>query len=63
MNFLYKKLTTSTVKWNESDEKKFEEVKAALIRAPVLTLPDMNKPFQLSVDVLNQTVYGILTQD
>lgn len=63
VKFLYEKLTTSTVKWNESDEKKFEEVKAALIRAPVLTLPDVNKPFQLFVDVLNQTVYGVLTQD
>lgn len=33
------------------------------MRAPVLSHPDLDKPFQLFVDTSNQTAYGVLTQD
>ncbi|XP_071311642.1 uncharacterized protein [Agelaius tricolor] len=50
VKFLYEKLTTEQIKWVEKDKEEFRGVKEALTAAPVLSLPDVKKPFQLFVD-------------
>ncbi|KFV10606.1 hypothetical protein N340_06269, partial [Tauraco erythrolophus] len=55
VKFLYEKLTNNQLKWSTEDDKKFEEIKRTLIQAPVLSLPDLEKPFYLFVNVSNQT--------
>ncbi|KFO57809.1 hypothetical protein N302_07169, partial [Corvus brachyrhynchos] len=55
VKFLYEKLTTDRIKWTEQDEERFKELKEALMTAPVLSLPDVKKQFQLFVDVSNHT--------
>uniref|UniRef100_A0A8B9UUB8 Reverse transcriptase/retrotransposon-derived protein RNase H-like domain-containing protein n=1 Tax=Anas zonorhyncha TaxID=75864 RepID=A0A8B9UUB8_9AVES len=57
------KLTNNQLKWFTEDDQKFEEIKRALIQAPVLSLPDLEKPFYLFVNTSKQTAYGVLTQD
>ncbi|RMB96460.1 hypothetical protein DUI87_27135 [Hirundo rustica rustica] len=61
--FLYEKLTKDKIKWTEQDDKELQRLKEALVTAPVLSLPDINKKFQLFVDVSNHTAYGVLTQE
>lgn len=34
-----------------------------MLQAPVLSLPDLGKPFQLFVSTTHQTAYEVLTQD
>lgn len=63
VKFLYEKFTTDKVKWTEKDEGEFQEAKEALVAAPVLSLPDVKRPFQLFVDVSSHTAHGMLTQD
>lgn len=63
LKFLYEKLTMDRIKWTEQGEERFKELKEALITAPVLSLPDAKRQFQLFVDVSNHTAYGVLTQD
>ncbi|TRZ07720.1 hypothetical protein HGM15179_019386 [Zosterops borbonicus] len=45
------------------DEEGFKELKETLIAAPVLSLPNVKRQFQLFVDVNNHTAHGVLTQD
>ncbi|RMC17331.1 hypothetical protein DUI87_05912 [Hirundo rustica rustica] len=61
--FLYEKLTAERIKWTEQDDKELERLKGALVTAPVLNLPDINKKFQLFVNVENHTAHGVLTQE
>lgn len=63
VKFLYEKLTTNHLKWTEKDQESFKQVKEALLQAPVLSLPDLDRPFQLFVNTTDQTAYGVLTQD
>ena len=63
VKFLYEKLTDNQLKWFTEDNQKFEEIKKALIQEPVLSLPDLEKPFYLFVNTSNQTAYGVLNQD
>ena len=63
VKFLHEKLTNNQFKWYVEDEKKFEEIKRTLVEAPVLSLPELEKPFYLFVNTSNQTAYGVLTQD
>ncbi|RMC20715.1 hypothetical protein DUI87_01567 [Hirundo rustica rustica] len=63
VKFLYEKLTTDKLKWTEQDERELRHLKEALIAAPVLSLPDVKKKFQLFIDVSNHTAHGVLTQD
>ncbi|RMB93249.1 hypothetical protein DUI87_30371 [Hirundo rustica rustica] len=63
VKFLYEKLTTDKLKWTEQDERELKHVKEALIAAPVLSLPDVKKKFQLFIDASNHTAHGVLTQD
>lgn len=44
------------------DENRWEDIKRDLVEAPVLSLPDSRKPFQLFINVDNRTAYGVLTQ-
>ncbi|KFQ56573.1 hypothetical protein N333_03578, partial [Nestor notabilis] len=55
VKFLYEKLTNEIFKWSMEDEEKFKDLKEVVTRTPVLTLPDLNKPFQLCVDTSNHT--------
>ncbi|KFV02845.1 hypothetical protein N339_00048, partial [Pterocles gutturalis] len=55
VKFLCDKLTNNQPKWLEEDTRRFEEVKRTLIEAPVLSLPDLEKPFYLFVNISNQT--------
>lgn len=45
------------------DEEKLEKLKDVFIQAPVLSLPNLDKPFQLFVNCGDQTAYGVLTQE
>lgn len=63
VKFLYEKLTLNVIKWSPEDEKKFQHIKDTLMRAPVLSLPDLDKPFRLFVDTSNHTAYRVLNQD
>ncbi|XP_017667104.1 PREDICTED: protein NYNRIN-like [Lepidothrix coronata] len=63
VKFLYEKLTKEKlVKWSDEDESKLEALKEDLMNSPVLSLPDIRKPFYLFVNVENGTAYGVLTQ-
>lgn len=55
--FLHEKLTGEKIKWNEEDEEKLRLIKKTLIEAPLLSLPDLERPFDLFVNVSNQTAY------
>jgi hypothetical protein len=48
--------------WGPNQQKAFEELKTALLRAPALVLPDPLKPFTLFVDGRRGTAKGVLTQ-
>jgi len=63
VKFLYEKLTTNSLKWTLEDDQLFNRIKRSLVEAPVLSLPDLNKPFHLFVNVSNQPAYGVLAQD
>ncbi|KFU99859.1 hypothetical protein N339_01410, partial [Pterocles gutturalis] len=53
VKFLYEKLTETQLEWSEDDDHKFEEIKKMLIQAPVLSLPDLERPFYLFVNISN----------
>lgn len=60
---MYEKITKNgLVKWTPEDEEHWENMKRDLVKAPVLSLPDIRKPFQLFINVENGTAYGVLTQ-
>ncbi|KAJ7428273.1 gag-pro-pol polyprotein [Willisornis vidua] len=64
VKFLYEKLTLDgLVKWSPKDESQLEELKTDLVNAPVLSLPDIKRPFFLFVNTENGTAYGVLTQE
>ncbi|KFV44721.1 hypothetical protein N341_11404, partial [Tyto alba] len=51
VKFLYEKLTKNgLVKWTPEDEEHWEIIKRDLTEAPVLSLPDIRKPFQLFIN-------------
>lgn len=51
------------VQWSQECEQAFHNLKNAIINAPVLKHPDMNKPFQLVCDASNFASGAILIQD
>ena len=63
VKFLYEKLVSDRLKWTEEDENKFQKLKETLAEPPVLSLPDVKRPFQLFITTSNQTAYGVLPQD
>lgn len=64
VKFLYKKLTKDgLLKWTKEDEKQLEKLKEELARPPVLSLPDLRRPFFLFVNSNEGTAYGVLAQE
>ena len=49
-------------KWTEEMEQSFTEIKAALLAAPALGLPDVTKRFHLFIDESKGIAKGVLTQ-
>ena len=49
--------------WDKECQRSFEELRNAIIQAPVLILPDFSKKFVLTVDAGNGTIAGVLQQD
>jgi hypothetical protein len=48
--------------WGPDQQKDFEKLKTALLRAPALALPDPLKPFTLFVDESRGIAKGVLMQ-
>jgi len=46
--------------WTEQCEKSFEELKRRLTNAPILTIPDINKPFDVFCDAFYQGLGAVL---
>ncbi|RMC21133.1 hypothetical protein DUI87_01991 [Hirundo rustica rustica] len=64
VKFLYKKLSQGElVKWHEKDDKHLKALQHDLVKAPVLSLPDLKRPFYLFVNTDSGTAYGVLTQE
>lgn len=49
-------------RWGDSQQKAFDTLKKAFTEAPVLTMPDMSKPFRLETDASNFATGAILSQ-
>jgi hypothetical protein len=49
--------------WTPACDEAFGQLKAALVQAPVLVLPDFEKPFTLVCDACDVAIGGILLQD
>jgi hypothetical protein len=50
-------------KWTPVCESSFPELKERLMTAPVLVMPDMEKPFSIYCDVSSQGLGCVLMQD
>eukprot|EP00253_Pinus_taeda_P029383 PITA_29383 len=48
--------------WSESQQKAFTELKHRLCSAPVLTLPDLQQPFEIETDAFDYAIGAVLTQ-
>lgn len=48
--------------WTKAHQRAFDKMKAALLQAPALALPDLTKPFTLFVDERTGVAQGVLTQ-
>lgn len=48
--------------WNQDHHSAFETLKKALLQAPALAMPDLNKPFTLYIEERNGITRGVLTQ-
>jgi hypothetical protein len=62
---LYLKLTqegSDPLLWTPEEIKQVDELKQALITAPMLALPSIEQPFHLFVNVKKGVVLGVLTQ-
>jgi hypothetical protein len=48
--------------WSESQQKVFEDLKHCLCSAPMLTLPDLQQPFEIETDASDYDIGAALTQ-
>ena len=48
--------------WPESQQKAFVELKHHLYSTPVLTLPDLQQPFEIETDASDYAIGAVLTQ-
>ena len=48
--------------WSEPQQKAFTELKNRLYSAPVLTLPDLQQPFEIETDASDYAIGAVLTQ-
>jgi hypothetical protein len=53
----------NTFEWTPRCETSFQELKKRLTTAPVLTMPDMEKPFSIYCDATGQGLGCVLMQD
>jgi hypothetical protein len=53
----------NTFEWTQSRETSFQELKKRLTMTPVLTMPDMEKPFSIYCDASDQGLGCVLMQD
>ena len=49
--------------WTETTEEAFQLLKTQLISAPVLALPDFNKPFSIETDASEYGIGAVLQQE
>ncbi len=52
----------STLHWADEAQKAFENLKKALVSAPILVYPDMSKPFIVDTDASDYAIGGVLSQ-
>ena len=48
--------------WSETQQKEFVELKHRLYYAPVLTLLDLQQPFEIEIDAYDYAIGAVLTQ-
>ncbi|RMC21564.1 hypothetical protein DUI87_02431 [Hirundo rustica rustica] len=61
---MYEKLTEGdNIKWTKEDDDKFEKLKLKLASIPALSLPSLEKPFHLYVNVEKGVAHGVLVQE
>ena len=48
--------------WSESQQKAFTELKHCLYSTPMLTLPDLQQPFEIETDASDYAIGAVLTQ-
>jgi hypothetical protein len=53
----------NTFEWTPRSETSFQELKKRLTTAPVLTMPDMERPFLIYCDTSSQCLGCVLMQD
>ncbi|RMB95957.1 hypothetical protein DUI87_27542 [Hirundo rustica rustica] len=64
VKFLYEKLTEGhNKKWTKEDDDKLEKLKLKLASIPALSLPSLEKPFHLYVNVEKGVAHGVLVQE
>lgn len=56
-------LKDKTLRWTQDQEHNFNTIKAALTSAPVLEIPDFNKPFHIDTDASAVGVGVVLSQE
>ena len=52
-----------TFLWDDKAEKSFNQLKTAMVTAPVLQLPDFDREFHVTTDASEVSVGAILQQD
>ncbi|RMC19884.1 hypothetical protein DUI87_03450 [Hirundo rustica rustica] len=64
VKFLYEKLTEGdNIKWTKEDDDKLEKLKLKLASIPALSLPSLENPFHLYVNVEKGIAHGVLVQE
>ena len=51
------------LKWTDTQEKAFENIKRAIAKQTVLTFPDFSIPFQIHVDASEYQLGGVVSQE